>query len=357
MKFEPHFLQQIKDALPVSTVTGRRVMLKKVGKEWRGLSPFNKERTPSFYVNDQKQAWFDFSSGKNGNIFDFSMLTDGLSFPEAVKALAAEAGIALQRDVHVRERTPEQRRRWEEEQAQRQSEFEERRRAQESEEEMDEAQRIALAHQIWHACIPIAGTIGEKYLTGRGIPAPPCGWPAVIRFHKALRHPTGRAFPAVVARVEDAGGNLTAIWRIYLDQSGGKAGVDGVKLGLGAAAGGAVRIGGMGAKIGVAEGVETALAAWTLERYRYPVWSVLSTSGMKRFEVPLTVERVIIWPDGDFPKSTPDGGIADPPGIRAARDLERRCKTLEVAVTVNEPPRCGTDYLDVLKVRLASEAA
>ncbi len=81
----------------MSDVVGRRVKLKKAGREWRGLSPFNAEKTPSFFVNDEKMAWFDFSSGKNGNIFDFVMATEGLSFPEAVERLAADAGLELPR--------------------------------------------------------------------------------------------------------------------------------------------------------------------------------------------------------------------------------------------------------------------
>jgi DNA primase len=95
MRFPAQFLDELRVRLPVSEVVGRRVRLKKVGREWRGLSPFNKEKTPSFFVNDQKMAWFDFSSGKNGTIFDFVMMTEGLSFPEAVERLAAQAGIPL----------------------------------------------------------------------------------------------------------------------------------------------------------------------------------------------------------------------------------------------------------------------
>ena len=95
MRFTPEFLEEIKTRVNVSDVVGRRVRLKKEGREWRGLSPFNAERTPSFFVNDAKMAWFDFSSGRNGNIFDFVMATDGLSFPEAVEALAGEAGLDL----------------------------------------------------------------------------------------------------------------------------------------------------------------------------------------------------------------------------------------------------------------------
>ena len=95
MRFSPQFLDELRARLPVSEVVGRRVKLKKAGREWKGLSPFNKEKTPSFFVNDQKMAWFDFSSGKNGNIFDFVMLTEGLTFPEAVERLAAQAGMPL----------------------------------------------------------------------------------------------------------------------------------------------------------------------------------------------------------------------------------------------------------------------
>ncbi len=97
MRFSSDFLEDLKARLPVSEVVGRRVALKKAGREWKGLSPFNKEKTASFFVNDQKQAWFDFSSGKNGSIFDFVMLTEGVTFPEAVERLASMAGVPLPR--------------------------------------------------------------------------------------------------------------------------------------------------------------------------------------------------------------------------------------------------------------------
>src|ERR1700742_5373651 len=95
MRFTPEFLEELRARLPASEVVGRRVKLKKAGREWRGLSPFQQEKTPSFFVNDQKQAWFDFSSGKNGNIFDFLMQTEGVTFPEAVERIANMAGGTL----------------------------------------------------------------------------------------------------------------------------------------------------------------------------------------------------------------------------------------------------------------------
>jgi DNA primase len=95
MRFTPQFLDEIRARLPVSEVVGKRVRLKKAGKEWKGLSPFQQEKTPSFTVNDQKGFYHDFSSGKHGNIFDFVMETEGVSFPEAVERLASMAGMAL----------------------------------------------------------------------------------------------------------------------------------------------------------------------------------------------------------------------------------------------------------------------
>ncbi len=95
MRFSPQFLDELRARLPVSEVVGKRVKLIRAGRELKGLSPFNQEKTPSFFVNDAKMMWFDFSSGKNGNIFDFLMQTEGVSFPEAVERLAGIAGVPL----------------------------------------------------------------------------------------------------------------------------------------------------------------------------------------------------------------------------------------------------------------------
>jgi len=73
----------------------RRVTLKKAGREWRGLSPFNPEKTPSFFVNDQKGFYHCFSSGKHGDQFRFLMETEGLSFRDAVERLASLAGVPV----------------------------------------------------------------------------------------------------------------------------------------------------------------------------------------------------------------------------------------------------------------------
>lgn len=94
-RFTPDFLDELKARLRPSDVIGRYVKLKKQGNEWAGLSPFTKEKTPSFFVNDQKGFYHCFSSGKHGDIISFLQETQRLTFAEAVERLAEEAGLPL----------------------------------------------------------------------------------------------------------------------------------------------------------------------------------------------------------------------------------------------------------------------
>lgn len=94
-KFTPDFLDELKTRLRPSDVIGRYVKLKKQGNEWAGLSPFTKEKTPSFFVNDQKGFYHCFSSGKHGDIISFLQETQRMTFYEAVERLAEEAGLPL----------------------------------------------------------------------------------------------------------------------------------------------------------------------------------------------------------------------------------------------------------------------
>ena len=93
MKYPKEYLEEIKLRLKVSQVVGKSIQLKKRGKEFIGLSPFKNEKSPSFTVNDEKEFYHCFSSGEHGNIFDFLMKTKSIGFGEAVRSLAAEAGM------------------------------------------------------------------------------------------------------------------------------------------------------------------------------------------------------------------------------------------------------------------------
>ena len=95
MRFDDAFLDELKSRLRLSEVIGKTVKLRRQGREYVGLSPFTKEKSPSFFVNDDKGHFFDFSSGKNGDLIAFLQETERLSFTEAVERLAQEAGMAL----------------------------------------------------------------------------------------------------------------------------------------------------------------------------------------------------------------------------------------------------------------------
>ena len=95
MRFDDRFLEELKARLRPSDVIGRSVKLKRQGREWVGLSPFSKEKSPSFFVNDDKGFYHDFSSGKHGDVISFLQEVERLSFPEAVERLAVASELEV----------------------------------------------------------------------------------------------------------------------------------------------------------------------------------------------------------------------------------------------------------------------
>ncbi len=86
---------EVKSKLSVVDVVGETVQLKKAGTTYKGLCPFHGEKTPSFTVTPGRESWKCFGCGEGGDIFSFVMKRDSLSFPEALKVLAAKAGVEL----------------------------------------------------------------------------------------------------------------------------------------------------------------------------------------------------------------------------------------------------------------------
>lgn len=105
MRFPPEFLDELRNRVPLEDVIGRHVRLQKKGREFVGLSPFNKEKSPSFTVVPSKGFYHCFSSGEHGDVISFLMKVEGLTFPEAVEKLAGEAGLRMP------EQSPESRQR------------------------------------------------------------------------------------------------------------------------------------------------------------------------------------------------------------------------------------------------------
>ncbi len=89
-------IDQVYETARVEEVIGDFVSLKKAGSNFKGLSPFSQERSPSFMVSPVKQIWKDFSSGKGGNVVAFLMEHEKFSYPEAIRYLAKKYGIEIE---------------------------------------------------------------------------------------------------------------------------------------------------------------------------------------------------------------------------------------------------------------------
>ncbi|OVE78872.1 hypothetical protein BVY00_01685, partial [bacterium G20] len=88
---------EVKSRLNIEDVVSEYVQLKRSGRNFKGLSPWTNERTPSFMVSPEKQIWHDFSSGKGGDMFSFVMEMEGLDFKATLEHLARKAGIDLEK--------------------------------------------------------------------------------------------------------------------------------------------------------------------------------------------------------------------------------------------------------------------
>lgn len=94
--YSEEFIAKVRGAVDIVDVVGETVQLRRSGKYFTGLSPFTKEKTPSFFVNPETQSFKCFSTNEGGDVFSYLKLTKGLNFPEAVAMLADKAGIALE---------------------------------------------------------------------------------------------------------------------------------------------------------------------------------------------------------------------------------------------------------------------
>lgn len=204
-----------------------------------------------------------------------------------------------------------------------------------AEQHKDAMKRAAQAQRLWQEAQPIAGTLAETYLRGRGIT---CPLPETLRFHGSCWHgPTAKRFPAMVALVNSSDG--FAVHRTYLAPGGGKAAVEPAKAMLGAVSGGAVRLCGGPGPLVVAEGIETALSLTSgLLRTPATVWAALSTSGVKSLYLPVETGRLTIAPDGDAP------------GREAAHALAERAHALGWQVSLLPAPE-GRDWNDILTMK------
>ena len=93
MNFPPRFLDELRDRVVLSEIVGQKVRLAKKGREFSGLCPFHREKTPSFTLNDDKGFYHCFGCGAHGDALSFLMEHDKMPFTEAVEYLAARVGL------------------------------------------------------------------------------------------------------------------------------------------------------------------------------------------------------------------------------------------------------------------------
>jgi len=195
--------------------------------------------------------------------------------------------------------------------------------------------KLEFVRRLWGESLPIADTVVERYLAGRGLQ----GLHIVdLRFLPACRHtPTGQNYLAMVAAVRRWPANeVVAIHRTFLRWDGsGKIDHPQARMMLGDATGGAVQLAQASEQLALAEGIETALSV--LQVSGIPTWACLSTAGLQRVMVPDTVREVLICADNDAP------------GLKAAHAAADRLYRLGKQVRLATPQQTGADFNDILK--------
>lgn len=251
------------------------VPMKRKGRELAGCCPFHAERTPSFYVSPDKGFFHCFGCGAHGNAIDYVMRARGLEFIEAVREML---GMPAQSPRAMPAPSPRERR-----------------------DHAGNHQEEITA--ILSGCWPCTTATGAgMYLWSRGLPLPQ----RELLAHPALYcHEIRKPLPALIAPLTTAEGEIVAIQRIWvverLEFSDGvgpkdsRAPLEVRKKTLGHMGAAAVRLREPRHRLGLAEGVETAIAADDI--YKIPVWATCGASRLGHIEIPPGVEEVVIFGD------------------------------------------------------------
>jgi putative DNA primase/helicase len=204
--------------------------------------------------------------------------------------------------------------------------------------ERSEQQKREALNALWRSSQPVCPDDPvDRWLHGRGVGMPT--YPMCLRFGPRIRYsgPPVSYHPAMLAMVTDASGKPAQIHRTYLTVDGIKAPVEKVRMFAAGSvpSGGAVRLAMPGPVLGIAEGIETALAAMML--FTTPTWSALNAGGVEKFEPPIETKRLIIFGDND------QNGV----GQRAAYASAARL-AVRMQVEVKIPEKSGADWNDIL---------
>jgi DNA primase len=357
---DPGLLSEIRRRTSLAELIGgtgpQQVKLKRAGRELRGLCPFHTERTPSFYVVEDKGFWHCFGCGSSGDCIAWVIKMTDLKFHDAALWLAARAGIAAEGGLTPQARPIVRR----------------------PGAEMIEARervRIAEARAIWHSRQAPQGTLAERYWRGRRLWLP---MPPTIGFVERLPHPFLRdalPYPALIAAIQapDDGGRkrVLGVHCIYLPRPGELGDEKGralpppswpgdrkwkSKLTRGIAHSGAVRLTAAEDLMVVGEGIETSasllqglhdpeIGAPHVDGEPVGVWAALSQSNLGTIWLPEHVREVILAGDGDGKIPDADDARQDPDAILDAAGARHADQGRVVRLA--KPP-VGSDFNDLL---------
>ena len=254
--YAPHFIDEVRARTPLDGLAARHVTLKRSGQSLRGPCPIHGSGKASTSFSVRHNRYRCFACGARGDAISFAMWADRLTFTEAVRRLAHDAGLAVPGEISgaPHDAAAEERHR---------REIEKRRVQHEAEQAAERAADIAAARGLWCASVPLDGTPGEKYLIARRkIAKPTTGWPASLRYHPASR--------SVIAALTAADGTVQAVHRTLLTPTSDNLRHRGtgrkLKLGRGPQDGACTTLPGTDPASPVllhAEGLETAVSPWS----------------------------------------------------------------------------------------------
>lgn len=305
--------------------------------------------TDRFSINPSKNLWHCRGHGGGHGAIGMSMHVAGLSFLQACEALTGEPNPNTNRPskpLSAEEQAARNRQR---------QENDARQRVRQAQEEQYQEDTKTGALNVLKATVPMINS-ECTYLVQRGLKIEDQRWFESVRFHPGLRYALDgkrQSYPCMVSRVQDLEGSTVAIQSVYLNpQTFKKAALEPCKVTTGPCGGGAVRLGGIAPHIYVCEGVETGIAISLLTNFKAPVWCTLGTSGLVGLEVPLSVSKITIWPDGDKPfrKRAHDFEPTLPAGRAAAIALQARQTREGVECAIASEPGPALDYADLWKI-------
>jgi DNA primase len=290
-------------AVPISSVIGATIPLRRAGRDLVGRCPFHDEKSPSFTVNDEKgfAHCFGGGCGWHGDAVDYIMAVHNVDAREAVAMITGGALPVIDQRPALARTEPER-------------------------------ETSAEAIELWQSASPAVGTLAEAYVRHRGIDI---ALPDTIRFARLRYGRRGPLYPVLVALITDVGNRPMGIQRTYLAADGrGKADVPKAKLSLGRVTGGAIRLGPDGTKVVVTEGLEDGLTL--LAGLELPVWAAAGCGNLPTMRFPSEVREIVIGSDND------------PSGQAEAAKAAERHASAGLAVRIIRPAATYKDFNDEL---------